>query len=98
MTGDFAAYAAGFAAGLGLGALYLGLLWAGVRTLARPRPAATFLALVAARASLVLGALAVALALGAGAGALFAALAGFLAVRVAATRLARAADGGSAWR
>ncbi len=81
-----------------LGALYLGLLWASVRVLAGQRPAATFVALALARAALVLGALAAALALGAGAGAILAALAGFVAVRVAATRRARAAEGRQTWK
>jgi F1F0 ATPase subunit 2 len=81
-----------------LGALYLGLLWASVRGLAGQRPAATFVALALARAALVLGALAAALALGAGAGAILAALAGFVVVRVAATRRTRAAEGRQTWK
>jgi hypothetical protein len=47
---------------------------------------------------LVLGALGAAIALGAGAGELVASLAGFVAVRVAATRRARAADGRATWK
>ncbi|WP_296763232.1 ATP synthase subunit I [Sediminimonas sp.] len=98
MTGDPATLAASFAAGAVLGALYLGLLWASVRALSGSRPAATFAALALARAVLVLGALGAAIALGAGAGELVAALAGFVAVRVAATRRARAAEGRATWK
>jgi F1F0 ATPase subunit 2 len=89
---------AGALAGAALGALYLALLWASVRALAGPRPAAGFVALAVARAALVLGALAVALKLGVGAGALLAALAGFVAVRFAATRRARITERGPAWK
>lgn len=85
-------------AGAALGALYLALLWASVRALAGPRPAAEFVALAVVRAALVLGALAVALKLGVGAGALLAALAGFVAVRFAATRRARTTERGRAWK
>lgn len=84
--------------GAALGVLYLGLLWASVRALARLRPAATFVALALARAALVLGALAAALAFGVGAGEILAALAGFVAVRVAATRRTRVAEGRPTWK
>jgi hypothetical protein len=66
--------------------------------LAGPRPAAGFVALAVARAALVLGALAVALKYGVGAGAFLAALAGFVAVRFAATRRARTTERGPAWK
>ena len=51
-----------------------------------------------ARALLVLGAVAGALGLGAGAGALRAALAGFVAIRIAATRRTDAIDGRPTWK
>jgi len=84
--------------GAALGALYLGLLWVSVRALAGQRPAVTFVALALARAALVLGALAAALSFGAGAGAILAALAGFVIVRLAATRRTRAVEGRQSWK
>ena len=96
---DLGALALTFAGGAAIGAAYLGVLWAGVRGLAGPRGGARFLALAALRAGLILGALALALAAGAGAGAILAGLAGFVAVRLAATRRIEARDGrGTAWR
>ena len=90
---------AALAAGAALGALYLALLWAAVRALAGRRPLAGFLALAALRAALILGALAGAAALGAGAAEIAAALAGFVLVRLAATRRARAGTVGTArWK
>ena len=83
-------------AGAGLAALYLALLWAGTRALAGLRPARVFVGLALARAALVVAALAGWAALGASGAALLAGLAGFLAVRLAATRAARA--GGTTWR
>jgi len=99
MIGDLATLAVAAAAGAAVGALHLALLWAGARALAGRRPAAAFVGLALARAALVLGALGLAVALGAGAGALLAALAGFIVIRIAATRRARPANGGSAaWK
>ncbi|MBW6495878.1 MAG: ATP synthase subunit I [Burkholderiaceae bacterium] len=85
-------------AGAALGVLYLGLLWVSVRALAGQRPAVTFVALALARAALVLGALAGALVSGIGAGEILAALAGFVAVRVAATRRTHPAKGQQTWK
>ncbi len=85
-------------AGAALAVFYLALLWASVRALAGPRPAASFMALALARAVLVFGALATALIFGVGVGAVLAALAGFVAVRVVAIRRTRAAEGQQAWR
>ncbi|MDR9486077.1 MULTISPECIES: ATP synthase subunit I [Sediminimonas] len=98
MTAGPAIWALCFAAGMAIGAVYLGLLWAAVRALNGARPAVLFITLAAARALLVLGALAGAIALGAGAGQILAALVGFIAVRVAATRRAGAAERGGAWK
>ncbi|WP_181711268.1 ATP synthase subunit I [Roseovarius sp. TE539] len=85
-------------AGAALGALYLGLLWRSVQALTGQRRAATFMALALARAVLVLGAVAGALGLGAGAGTLLAALAGFVVIRIAATRRTDAIDGRPTWK
>ncbi|MDG4649742.1 ATP synthase subunit I [Roseibacterium sp. SDUM158017] len=86
-----------FAAGAAFGAAYLALLWAGARQIAGPRPVLAFAGLAAARAALVAGALTGAASLGAGAAMVLSGLAGFVAVRIAATR--RAGDRGDAtWR
>ena len=98
MMADLSMVAAGFAGGVAFGLLYLVLLRAGTRAIAGPRPALAFTAFAALRAILVVGAVAGALALGAGSGALVAGLAGFVIVRVAATRRARSSDGGQAWK
>jgi F1F0 ATPase subunit 2 len=86
--------------GAGLGVLYLGLLWAAVRRLPRGRGGvAVFVALRLARAALILGTLAVAAVLAVPAEGLVAALLGFIAVRLAATRLlSRGAPEHAAWR
>lgn len=99
MTGwDIGTWGVAFAAGAVFGALHLALLWSGARALAGPRPAARFVAFAIARVVLVLAALAGAVALGAGAGKILGALAGFLVVRLAATRFVRSREGGPAWR
>lgn len=86
--------------GAGLGVLYLGLLWAAVRRLPQAKGGvAVFVALRLARAALLLGALAAAAALGVPAVGLIAALIGFVAVRLAATRLlSRGTPEHAAWR
>jgi hypothetical protein len=87
-------------AGAGLGGIYLALLWAGVRRLAQERGGmAGFVWLRIARAALLLGALAAAAALAVPAEGILAALAGFVAVRFAATRLASLdGPGDAAWK
>jgi len=97
-------------AGAGLGGLYMALLWAAVRRLPREPSAASgrsgvasFVWLGLARVALLLGALAVAAALALPAEGFVAALAGFVAVRFAATRVARRparrpAPGDAAWK
>jgi hypothetical protein len=87
-------------AGAGLGGLYLGLLWAAVRRLTQRRGGvAAFVALGLARGALLLCTLAAAAAHGVPAAGLVAALLGFVAVRLAATRvLGRAMPGGAAWK
>lgn len=86
-------------AGALVGAAYMALLWVAVRRLPQASGGAMlFVALTVARAALVLGVLAGALALGVQAGGLVAGLAGFVAVRVAATRGTRGPQGGPRWR
>ncbi len=71
-----------------LGGAYLGLLWMAVRHLPQERGGvAVFVVLALARATLVLGALAAAAAFGIPAAGIVAALLGFVAVRLASTRL-----------
>jgi F1F0 ATPase subunit 2 len=91
---------AGLLAGAAFGGLHLGLLWVAVRRLPEGRGGVTaFLLLALARAALLLGALAAAVLLKAPAMSLVAALVGFLAVRLAATkRQRRSLAGGAAWR
>lgn len=98
MTPALAILAGAALAGAALGVLYLGMLWASVRALARGRPAVAFVALAVARAAMILGALGLALRLGAGAGEILAALAGFAAVRLAATRRLRMPEGRATWK
>jgi hypothetical protein len=74
--------------GAGLGGAYLGLLWAAVRRLPQERGGvAVFVAARARAGGAGLGALAAAAVLGVPAAGIVAALLGFVAVRVAATRL-----------
>jgi F1F0 ATPase subunit 2 len=91
---------AGLLAGAAFGGLHLGLLWVAVRRLPEGRGGVTaFLLLALARAALLLGALAAAVLLEASALSLVAALAGFLVMRLAATRRpSRGISGGAAWR
>ncbi|AXS41492.1 ATP synthase subunit I [Breoghania sp. L-A4] len=86
-------------AGVLIGGLYLGLLWLGVRHLPRERGVPVFLGLALARMAVLVGALAAAATLGTPAEGLVAALAGFVAVRFAATRLSgRGTPGDAAWK
>ncbi len=91
---------AGALAGAVIGGLYLGLLWAAVRHLPQNRGGVlVFVGLALARMVLLLGALAAAAALAVPAMGLVAALAGFVVVRLAATRLlGRATQGDDAWK
>jgi len=95
MIGIAAMYAV---AGAGVAAVYLALLWAATRALTGSRSGLIFVALAVVRAALVIGALAAWAAIGAGMPALVAGLAGFLAMRLVATRTVRPRAGGSAWR
>jgi len=90
----------GMVAGAAIGAVYLALLWLGVRRLLRDRSGArVFVGLAMARAALLIATLAVAAAIGAPAEGMLAGLAGFAAVRFAATRrLEGRLQEGSAWR
>lgn len=83
-----------------LGAAYLALLWVAVRRLPQERSGVSlFVALALARAAMVLGALAAAAALDVQASGLLAALLGFLAARLAATRHSkRGTTGGPSWK
>ena len=77
----------GALAGAAFGVIYLGLLWVAVRSLARARSGVlVFVGLGLVRVALLSGALAAAAALGLPAQAIAAAVVGFIAVRVAATR------------
>jgi len=86
--------------GVGIGALYMALLWLAVRRLPQDRGGlAAFVRLRIARAALLLGAMAAAIALAVPAEGLVAALVGFITARLAATRLAgRGKPGGTAWK
>lgn len=83
-----------------LGAVYLGLLWLAVRSLPLDRGGAlAFVALGLARVALLLGALATAAALGLRVEGIAAAVAGFIAMRFAATRwLGNATPGDAIWK
>ncbi|SDC02773.1 ATP synthase subunit I [Ruegeria marina] len=89
MTLDIGLVLAAFLAGAVFGALHLSLLRVATRALAGPRPARVFIAFAILRTALVVAALAGLAALGAGAPEFVAALAGFLAARIAATRMVR---------
>jgi hypothetical protein len=86
--------------GAGLGGAYLGLLWVAVRRLPQERGGvAAFVGLALARGALVLGALTAAAVLGVQAAGIVAGLLGFVAVRVAATRLTgHTPEGAPRWR
>ena len=86
--------------GAGLGGAYMGLLWVAVRRLPQDRGGvAAFVGLALARGALALGALAAAAALGVQAAGIVAGLLGFVAVRVAATRLTgRGTEDAPGWR
>ena len=86
--------------GAALGALYMALLWLAVRRLGRAQGGVpAFVGLAVARAALILGALAAAAALGLSAAVILAALLGFVAMRLAATRLGGRKTGADrAWK
>ncbi len=87
MTDTIMSLFIGALVGAALGAAYLGLLWAAVRSLPQGRSGVrVFVGLGLARVALLLGALTVAAALGLPARGIAAAVVGFIAVRVAATR------------
>jgi len=86
-TPDAALWAVCFVAGTAFAGAYVGLLWAAIRALAQAaRPVPVFVGLAAARAVLMVAALALAIRLGTGADGILAGLAGFLVVRAVATR------------
>jgi len=90
----------GAVAGAALGAIYLGLLWAAVRSLPQDRSGIrVFVGLGILRMALLFGALAAAAALELPASGIAAALVGFIAVRFAATRwLADETPGDATWK
>lgn len=98
MSANIGTLIAALVAGAAVGALYLALLWAGARALGGRRPGLGFVAAAGARAALVAGALAGGVALGAGAPEMIAALAGFVAARIVATRKLGAPEGRQEWR
>ena len=87
-------------AGVGLGGAYMGLLWAAVQRLPQERGGVgVFVGLALARGALVLGALTAAAVLGVQAAGILAGLFGFVAARVAATRLTgRGTEDATGWR
>ena len=100
MSGPFASILVGVLAGAALGAIYLGLLWAAVRSLPRERGGVlVFAGLAFARVALLIAALAAAAALGLQVQGMVAALAGFILVRLAATRwLGNGTLGDAPWK
>ncbi len=82
-------FATAFVAGLCLGTIYFAVLWASVRRLVAGASVWSHMALALARLAFVLGAIAGALALGLPLAQLAFAGLGFLAARLAATRLVR---------
>jgi F1F0 ATPase subunit 2 len=100
MSAAIASLVLGLIAGAAFAALHFCLLWAAVRRLPwEPGGVTAFLLLALARVALLLTALAAAVMLEAPAMSLMAALVGFLAVRLAATRRQRRSlAGGAAWR
>lgn len=76
-----------FAAGAAVAAMYLGLLWASVRLLARGGSLSAYFLLAAARGGLVLGSLWLAITLGIGASGILIGLAGYIALRVCVIRM-----------
>ena len=79
-------------AGAALGLLYMGILWGAVRVLARGQSVWLFAVLGMLRAGLLLAALWLTAAMGATAAQIAFALLGFIATRLVATRLAKAAN------
>jgi len=98
MTSDIGVILVAVLAGMALGVLYLSLLWASVRLLPLRRGAAMFIALGLARAALVMAALAGALVLDLPPIRIAAAVAGFIAVRLLATRRADPTVGAASWK
>ncbi|TCO69111.1 ATP synthase subunit I [Rhodovulum euryhalinum] len=100
MTLSLMSVLAGALVGAALGAIYLGLLWVAVRSLPRDRSGVrVFVALGLARVALLIGTLMAAAALGLPAQGIAAAVAGFIALRVAATRwLGAATPGDTTWK
>jgi hypothetical protein len=98
MTSDIGIILMAVLAGIALGVLYLSLLWASVRLLPLRRGAAMFFALALARAALVMAAFASALFLNLPPIGIAAAVAGFIAVRLVATRKADPSVGAASWK
>lgn len=100
MTDTIMSLFIGALVGAALGAAYLGLLWVAVRSLPQDRSGVrVFVGLGLARVALLLGALAAAAALGLPIEGIAAAVVGFIAVRVAATRwLGNGTRGKATWK
>ncbi|MGF6862615.1 F1F0 ATPase subunit 2 [Rhodobacteraceae bacterium MBR-64] len=100
MTDTIMSLFIGVLVGAALGAVYFGLLWVAVRALPQDRRGVrVFVGLGIARVALLLGALTAAAALGLPAGGIAAALVGFIAMRVAATRwLGHGTRGNATWK
>ena len=92
MTEGFAATILSLLAGGAFGLLYMGVLWRAVRLLASGHSAWLFAVMGLLRAGLLVGALWLAVWTGATAADIAFALLGFIAIRLLATRLAKAVN------
>lgn len=100
MTLSLMSILVGAVVGAAFGAAYLGLLWVAVQSLPQDRSGLlVFLGLGLVRIILLLGALAAATAFGLPVEGIAAAVAGFIGVRITATRLlGQAPTGDSTWK
>lgn len=98
MTGNSVMIVMATLTGATFGMLYLGLLWVSVRALPLPRGGTVFVGLGLLRAALVMAALAGALVLDVPPIGIAAAVAGFVATRLVATRRADPKNGAASWK
>jgi F1F0 ATPase subunit 2 len=99
MIEGFAATIPSLLAGAAFGLLYLGALWGAVRILTSGQSVWLFAAMALLRAGLLVGALWLAVWVGATAVDFVFALLGFIAIRLLAKRLAKAAEPeGASWK
>lgn len=98
MTAGVGNILAGGMIGAAVGGVYLVLLWVAVRRLPARGGGMVFLLLALARAALIIGALWVVMSLDLPAPAWLGAVAGFVIVRVVATRAANLPTGHATWK